>query len=174
MKDEWRQRRSEWQGRDGGHWTSWRPQYGWTGVNIAAMVIGFIVFAPIGFAILAWNIWSSRQIRMSSAYAHGGPRGGGMGGGFGGWSSTSRDLSRNSGNAVFEDYKRATLDRLEEERRKLVAEQEAFAAFLDDLKRAKDRTEFEHFMQEREAKREAERQQADAPRGSVDGDKPAA
>jgi len=76
------------------------------------------------------------------------------------WSRTSRDLSRDSGNAVFEDYKRATLERLEEQRRKLVAEQEAFAAFLDDLKRAKDRTEFERFMQERETKREHEREGA--------------
>ena len=71
------------------------------------------------------------------------------------WASQiNRDLARNSGNAVFEDYKQATLERLEEERRKLVAEQEAFASFLDDLKRAKDRTEFESFMQERERSRE--------------------
>jgi hypothetical protein len=71
---------------------------------------------------------------------------------------------------VFEDYKRATLDRLEEERRKLVAEQEAFGAFLDDLKRAKDRTEFEQFMQERESRREgAEQRQGDKPGGAAGG-----
>ncbi len=146
-KAEWRARKAEW--RENG----WRPGYGWSPFNIAAMVIGFIVFAPIGFAILFWNIWTGRRQRAEFAFAgmnsasswNAAP-----------WSQTSRDLSRNSGNAVFEDYKKATLDRLEEERRKLVAEQEAFASFLDDLKRAKDRTEFEHFMQEREARREQE------------------
>lgn len=167
FKEEWRQRRAEWResGSTGG-WTSWRPQYGWTGVNIAAMVVAFILFAPLGFAILAWNIWSSRQIRMSSAYAHGGSSGGGWRrSGCSSWgsSNTSRDLSRDSGNAVFEDYKRATLERLEEERRKLAAEQEAFGVFLNDLKRAKDRTEFENFMQEREKRREQEAKDAQGP-----------
>jgi len=77
------------------------------------------------------------------------------------WASqVNRDLARNSGNAVFEDYKQATLERLEEQRRKLVAVQQAYAYFLDDLKRAKDRTEFESFMQERERSREAHAQDA--------------
>jgi proline dehydrogenase len=53
---------------------------------------------------------------------------------------------------------------------KLVAEQEAFGAFLDDLKRAKDRTEFEQFMQERESRREgAEQRQGDKPGGAAGG-----
>ena len=151
-KAEWRARKAEWRGN------GWRPGYGWSPFNIAAMVIGFIVFAPIGVAILFWNLWTGRRQRSEFSLA-------GMshvpGWNAAPWSQTSRDLSRNSGNAVFEDYKKATLDRLEEERRKLVAEQEAFASFLDDLKRAKDRTEFEHFMQEREAKREQEQKAPD-------------
>lgn len=166
MKDEWRERINASRAGTMGNGflndvLSWRPAYGWTGFNIAAMVVGFIIFFPLGLAILVWNIWSARQIRHSYAAMTGG-MGAGMAGGWQGgqWSRTSRDLSRDSGNAVFEDYKRATLERLEEERRKLVAEQEAFAAFLDDLKRAKDRTEFERFMQERETKREHEREGA--------------
>ena len=157
---EWRARKAEW--REHG----WRPGHGWTPFNIAAMVIGFIVFAPIGFAILIWNIWSSRHRNERPAFA-------GMGNSASWsaapWSQTSRNLSRHSGNAVFEDYKRATLERLEEERRKLVAEQEAFGAFLDDLKRAKDRTEFERFMQEREARHE---QEAKAGEPAGPGSKP--
>lgn len=149
-KAEWRARKAEWRAN------GWRPGYGWSPFNIAAMVIGFIIFFPIGLAILFWNIWTARRRREEFAFAgmrsaaswNAAP-----------WSQTSRDLSRNSGNAVFEDYKQATLERLEEERRKLVAEQEAFGAFLDDLKRAKDRTEFERFMHEREAAREDQRQQ---------------
>jgi hypothetical protein len=176
MKDEWRARFNA--GRAGmtgngflNDVLSWRPAYGWTGFNIAAMIVGFIIVFPLGLAILVWNIWSARQIRHSYAAMTGG-MGAGMAGGWQGgqWSRTSRDLSRDSGNAVFEDYKRATLDRLEEERRKLVAEQEAFGAFLDDLKRAKDRTEFEQFMQERESRREgAEQRQGDKPGGAAGG-----
>jgi Protein of unknown function (DUF2852) len=155
----WQARKDEWRQAGHGGW-NWRPAYGWTPLNIAAMVIGFVIFFPIGLGILAWNIWSSRQLRQQPAHA-------GMGAAYhwaqAPWSQVHRDLARNSGNAVFEDYKRATLERLEEERRKLVAEQEAFASFLDDLKRAKDRTEFEHFMQEREARREQESARSDSP-----------
>jgi hypothetical protein len=150
-KDEWRARKAEWKAE----WrmNNSRPGYGWHPANIAAMVIGFIVFFPIGLAVLFWNIWSSRhgQWQASPAFA-------GMGGaGFGQmpWSQTNRDLSRDSGNSVFEDYKKATLERLEEERRKLIAEQEAFASFMDDLKKAKDREEFERFMRDREEQRAA-------------------
>jgi hypothetical protein len=161
-KAEWRARKAEWRAN------GWRPGYGWSPFNIAAMVIGFIVFAPVGLAILFWNIWTARRQRAEFAFA-------GMGNvaswNAAPWSQTSRDLSRNSGNAVFEDYKKATLERLEEERRRLVAEQEAFASFLDDLKRAKDRTEFERFMQERETAREASREADNAtaqPHGPAD------
>lgn len=148
-KAEWQARKAEWRSN------GWRPGYGWSPFNIAAMVIGFIVFAPIGLAILLWNIWTARRQRSEFAFA-------GMGQAANWaaapWSQTNRDLSRHSGNAVFEDYKKATLERLEEERRKLVAEQEAFASFLDDLKQAKDRTEFERFMQDRDVAREVQRQ----------------
>jgi hypothetical protein len=129
-------------------------------VNIAARVIGFIIFFPIGLGILFWNIWSARQIRNGGA-----PAFAGMGGGFARWGDApwsqhrdglSGDLARNSGNSVFEDYKKATLERLEEERRKLAAEQEAFGSFLDDLKKAKDREEFERFMRAREEKQASE------------------
>lgn len=143
-RDEWRARKAEWKAR------RYQPGYGWHPANIAAMVVGFVVFFPIGLAILFWNIWSSKHYasRVEPAFAGMGMSGFGFGG-----SQTERDLARNSGNRVFEDYKTATLERLEEERRKLVAEQEAFASFLDDLRHAKDRDEFERFMRNREAAR---------------------
>lgn len=151
MKDEWRARKHAWRAEHGGGCASrHQPGRGWHPLNIAAMVLGFIIFFPVGFAILAWNIWTARADRhaMAGMPAAGFPdmwRGNG----------TERDLARHSGNSVFEDYKRETLARLEEERRRLVAEQQAFASFLDDLKKAKDREEFERFMRDREARRPA-------------------
>jgi hypothetical protein len=51
-----------------------------------------------------------------------------------------------SGNVAFDDYREGVLRRLEEERRQLDAQQAEFAAFLRDLRRAKDQDEFDRFM----------------------------
>ncbi len=152
-KDEWRARKAEWRAQGGGRYA---PGYGWHPINIAAMVIAFVVFFPLGLALLFWNIWSAKNgygPGNNPVFAGAGPNFAMWGGAQTGWSGTERDLARNSGNAVFEEYKKATLERLEEERRKLVAEQQAFSDFLNDLRRAKDREEFERFMRDREARR---------------------
>ena len=47
-----------------------------------------------------------------------------------------------SGNHAFDDYRKETLQRLEEEQRE-------FREFLDRLRFAKDKTEFDQFMAER-------------------------
>jgi hypothetical protein len=47
-----------------------------------------------------------------------------------------------SGNRAFDEYRADTLRRLEEE-------QKAFAAYLDRLRFAKDKAEFDQFMAER-------------------------
>ena len=49
-----------------------------------------------------------------------------------------------TGNAAFDAYRDETLRRLEDER-------EAFAQFLDRLRKAKDQSEFDQFMTERSA-----------------------
>lgn len=47
-----------------------------------------------------------------------------------------------SGNRAFDEYREATLRRLEDEQRE-------FREFLDNLRHAKDRAEFDQFMAER-------------------------
>jgi hypothetical protein len=54
--------------------------------------------------------------------------------GAGGWSAPS-----SSGNRAFDDYRAETLKRLEDEQRE-------FKEFLEHLRVAKDRAEFDHFM----------------------------
>jgi uncharacterized protein DUF2852 len=49
---------------------------------------------------------------------------------------------RSSGNRAFDEYRTDTLRRLEEEQRE-------FIAFLDRLRHARDKVEFDHFMAER-------------------------
>ena len=48
-------------------WRKCRQQDGkscgnWSGLNIAAMVLGFVIFWPIGLLILFWNM-SGRDVR---------------------------------------------------------------------------------------------------------------
>ena len=57
----------------------------------------------------------------------------------------ARHAFKTSGNHAFDAYKADTLQRLEEE-------QDAFEAFLQRLREAKDKAEFDQFMDDRSAK----------------------
>lgn len=109
----------------------------WTGFEIAVMVLGFIVFWPLGLAILLWILWKKRH-GEDIAMPH--------------WMSnfTSPAAPRSSGNRAFEEWKAAELARLEEERRKLFEAQREFEEFLEQLKHAKDKEEFDRFMASRQ------------------------
>ena len=54
-----------------------------------------------------------------------------------------------TGNLAFDEYRRSEVDRLERERRRLDDEAREFRDFVDDLKRAKDREEFDAYMARR-------------------------
>ncbi|MEM1351163.1 MAG: DUF2852 domain-containing protein [Pseudomonadota bacterium] len=101
------------------------------GAWIAAMVLGFILFWPIGLALLAYMIWSKRMFSCSSKHK----------------SARKITTTRNTGNSAFDAYKADTLRRLEEE-------QDRFEAFLERLREAKDKAEFDQFMDERARKSE--------------------
>ena len=104
---------------------------------IAALVAGFIVFWPIGLAILFYMFWSGR---MSC---------GAKGRWSDGASSWMRSAGRwhmpSSGNKAFDEYREETLRRLEEE-------QKEFRSFLDRLRMAKDKSEFDQFMADRKSR----------------------
>jgi hypothetical protein len=109
---------------------------------IALTVLGFILFWPIGLAMLAYLIWSGRM----SCWRHGG---------YGRRYDESRERMRRwwqseregSGNRAFDEYRAETLQRLEEEQRE-------FRDFLDRLRHAKDKAEFDQFMAERRRPRD--------------------
>ena len=107
---------------------SWLDERG-KGAWIAAMVLGFTFFWPVGLAILFYMIWSKRLKSSfygcaSRPHCHHG------------------NAFRTPGNVAFDAYKEETLKRLENE-------QDAFQSFLDRLRAAKDKTEFDQFMDER-------------------------
>jgi hypothetical protein len=129
---------------------NWLDERG-KGAWIAAMVLGFIFFWPVGLVILFYMIWSKRMFSKSCAHrAYHHDR----------WVARRHGF-RSSGNSAFDAYKADTLRRLEEE-------QENFEAFLQRLREAKDKSEFDQFMDERaraasKAREEAEDSGGDAP-----------
>ena len=124
----------------------------WTPLTIALMVVGFIVFWPLGLMMLAYIVWGHRvpELRrhfdgvkqdFRSEFAN---RSWGCGSG-------SRSGFTRSGNVAFDDYRARELKRLEEERKKLEDERHEFETFMQNLRRARDQEEFDRFMRDRRA-----------------------
>lgn len=119
---------------------------------IALIVLGFIAWWPLGLVILAFTIWSGR---MGCGYHYAGR-------GYDRWQHKMERMQRKmdwmrarmsgnagtyaytrpSGNRAFDEYRAETLRRLEEEQRE-------FREFLERLRMAKDKAEFDQFMAER-------------------------
>jgi Protein of unknown function (DUF2852) len=101
-------------------WLDERGKAAW----IAVMVIGFVLFWPVGLALLIYLFWSKRM-SCHSWGRHGRHR--------------NHVAGRPTGNTAFDGYRAETLRRLEEER-------DAFLRFLEQLRAAKDQAEFDQFM----------------------------
>jgi hypothetical protein len=116
----------------------------WTPATIALMVIGFMVFWPLGLAMLAYIIWGDRLDGFKRDANQATDR---M------WASCRSKSHRahhaRTGNVAFDDWREKELERLSEERRKLEELREEFDSYARELRRAKDQSEFDRFMAER-------------------------
>ena len=131
-----------------------KPQ--WSPLTIALMVLGFIIFWPLGLAVLGYIIWGEKfggSAEKAQGYFNTGRS----------WCTSNsnrsgfnghRYASTSSGNAAFDDYRAEQLKRLEEERARLDAEIEDFHEYMANLNKAKDREEFDRFMNERRGSRQ--------------------
>ena len=108
-------------------WLDERGKPAW----IVVMILGFIAFWPVGLALLAYMIWSKRMFSCSHR------RG------------TARHFAPSTGNSAFDAYREETLKRLEDEHRE-------FVDFLQKLREAKDKAEFDQFMDQRGTKEDAD------------------
>lgn len=118
-------------------------------VWIGLIVLGFVIWWPFGLALLAYLYWSGKMRCChtdASRHSHDGFRKffHTMGKECG-----SRRHSHSTGNSAFDEYRNETLRRLEED-------QHEFMEFLDRLRRARDRSEFDQFMAERNRRPAAE------------------
>lgn len=120
-------------------------------LEIVGIVIAFFWFWPAAAAYIVWKVmgypvpvdvkrwfdgsagqWRFRTPSFDDRSWAGGP-----------WAGT--------GNAAFDEYRRGELERLERERRRLDEEAREFRDFVEELKRAKDREEFDAYMAKRRA-----------------------
>lgn len=111
------------------------------GLEIVGLVFLFFYFWPLAFAYLTWKMLGypvPTEMRGLMERAAGTVRDFRFGAGTPGFSTT--------GNLAFDEYRRAEIERLETERRRLDDDARAFRTFVDDLKRAKDREEFDAFI----------------------------
>jgi hypothetical protein len=128
---------------------------------IAAMVLGFVIFWPVGLAILGYLIWSGRMgcERWNSGSGWQQRRAGKWERKMERWGMQAKAYQP-TGNHAFDEYRDETLKRLEEEA-------EAFESFLERLRMAKDRTEFEQFMAERRNRPSGTGQTPEQPGGTA-------
>ena len=136
----------DWTRQQRGYGSGWcAPPIFWHPMWIVAMILGFIFWWPLGLIVLGITIgsrkmgcWGGRgydrwQDRMQDKMDRMRAKMDTFGQG-GGWGS--------SGNRAFDEYRSDTLRRLEEEQRE-------FREFLQRLRAAKDKSEFDQFMAER-------------------------
>ena len=109
----------------------------WSGANIAAIIAGFLIFAPLGFVALLWTLlgrpiqdlpgWLREQWRrgMGLLQTSEGPR---------------------SDNVVFNEYQQSEYDRIDEIRDEIGRRARAFQAFRAEASRRRDEAEFNAFM----------------------------
>jgi hypothetical protein len=131
---------------------------------IALMVVGFFVYWPIGLAVLAYILWSGRM-GMGCGWHHR------HGGDIEQWRNRAIERVnraaehwerkrarweermharrghrehglRETGNRAFDEYREEALRKLEEEANE-------FRTFLERLRMARDRAEFDEYMKER-------------------------
>ena len=123
---------------------------------IALMILGFIVWWPLGLASLVFLFGSGRmacwhndparwqykmekmqrKMDLAQSWMSGNARGGSP------WGGNPWRNAPSSGNHAFDEYRAETLRRLEDE-------QKEFHDFLGRLRQAKDKAEFDQFMSER-------------------------
>jgi hypothetical protein len=125
---------------------------------IALMIVGFLLWWPIGLVVLGYLIgsgrmgcwmhgrqdrWQRRMDRMQQGMERMQAAANSWGSG---WCGPNRQTS--SGNRAFDEYRAETLRRLEDEQRD-------FFEFLNRLRHAKDKAEFDQFMAERGRRNDA-------------------
>ena len=110
----------------------------WSCLNIAAMVLGFVIFWPIGLLILFGNIKGVSVKGLPGMVRQK-------------WSTMKEGLhsdGSSGNNAVFNEFQQAQFDRIREIREEIKERSRRFTNFRERAKRRADEEEFNQFMAE--------------------------
>ena len=126
------------------------------------MVAGFAVYWPVGIAVLFAKLWQRREGHTGDLFGF--ARDKAMAGMPSDWQDKRTEFAsrwtagrwgfRGTGNAAFDDWRATEIERLEAERRKLVDAEREFSDYLTQLRKARDREEFDRFMSARSARQD--------------------
>ncbi|WP_183818484.1 DUF2852 domain-containing protein [Parvularcula dongshanensis] len=116
----------------------------WTPLNIALMVFLFVVgLWPLGLAAIVYMSYGREMGIDLSNWGKAKRSGSHL------MSSVKRSAQPKSGNAAFDDWRDQEMTRLDEERRKLDEARAEFEEYVSELRKARDREEFESFQRRR-------------------------
>lgn len=123
----------------------------WTPVNVALMVLFFVTgLWPLGIAAIVYMMYGRE---MGIDLSNWGNAKSSVRRASKGYSWSSNRTRQSSGNAAFDEWREAEMERLREEKRKLDEARDAFEEHLKELRRARDREEFEAFTKAWEARK---------------------
>ena len=127
----------------------WGQRGNWSGLNIAAMVVGFVIFWPIGLLILYW-IARGRSVKdLPSGIRHQWSRFSGH------WQTGDATGLDASENVVFNEFQQTQYDRIREIKDEIKERSRRFAEFRASAKRRADEEEFNRFMNEAPTRNES-------------------
>lgn len=138
----------------------------WSAYEIGATLAGFAIFWPLGLLAIfrkykkgeLWNGASEMDAPWSNWQNWKSPRDAAenLSGHFSGkWKRPDWQGFSNTGNQAFDEYRKVELEKLEAMRRKLDDERKAFDEFLTKMRHAKDREDFDRFMADKMANKDA-------------------
>lgn len=112
----------------------------WSGINIAAMVLGFVFFWPVGLIILFWILTGNHVKDLPQAIRYHWSNLSGY------WRATDGFSNGKSDNVVFNEYQQTQYDRIHELKEEIKSRAQRFKDYRANAKRHADEEEFNQFM----------------------------
>lgn len=113
----------------------------WSGINIAAMVAGFVLFWPIGLFILFWILIGRDVKALPENIRQQWSKVTGL------WEACDgRQTQHASENVVFNEFQQTQYERIREIKDELKARARRFREFHENSRRRADEEEFNQFM----------------------------
>ena len=111
----------------------------WNATNIISVVVGIIIFWPLGLFLLIWVLMDRDVVEIGHMIRKE-------------WRNLMAKLpsmpafKSKTGNSVFDEYQQTQMDRIKEIKKEVHERKAAFSAYKQKRDRQTEQTEFEDFM----------------------------